>query len=82
MFEIYTKPDCKYCQMAKELLTSRNHNYTEYTVPTPVSKEMLQKKVFEAGSDVEVRSVPQIFYNGQYIGGFENLVSFLNTTKL
>lgn len=76
MFEIYSKPGCTYCDKAKALLTSLNIPYTERVLDVGQVKEsavdyytvaQLQSLVPNA------RTVPQIFKDGELIGGFEAL---------
>ena len=68
---IYTKSWCGYCSAAKNLLKSAGAKYKEIDVTTNVTteKEMQQRS--------KRRTVPQIFINGQAIGGYTELVSLL-----
>jgi ribonucleoside-diphosphate reductase alpha chain len=59
---IITKPDCPYCAKAKELLTEMGANIVE--IP--------RKEV----TDFIWKTVPQIWYQGHYIGGYEELLDF------
>ncbi len=65
---IYTRPGCGYCTRAKQLLTSKGSEFTEYNI---WSKD-------EYMSDMRKRTggantVPQIFINGDHIGGSDDL---------
>lgn len=69
MFHLITKPDCRYCDLAKALLDSHDeayetHLYTEHP--------MIVKLMFEAN----LKTVPQIWKDGMYIGGYEELVDW------
>jgi glutaredoxin 3 len=66
--EIYTKYTCGYCMMAKRLLKSKNVTFTETELLSQPEKraEMLQRS---NGSS----TVPQVFIDGQHIGGFDDL---------
>jgi glutaredoxin 3 len=66
--EIYTKSTCGYCMMAKRLLKSKNVTFTETELLSQPEKraEMLQRS---NGSS----TVPQVFIDGQHIGGFDDL---------
>jgi glutaredoxin-related protein len=68
MYKLYTKENCQYCVKAKELLKSKNIDFVEYAVENPQTRQMLLEIV------PMVRSVPQIFYGEEYIGGYESLV--------
>lgn len=69
---IFTKPTCKYCQAAKDIMRERGWEYDEVSVPTEVSIVLLQQIIGEP-----VTSVPQIFLNGEYIGGYTEFITHL-----
>ena len=64
---------------AKSLLNSKQLEYTELSVPDQADREMIQERVTEAGSAVQVKSVPQIFHGSTYVGTFNDLTEYLNT---
>jgi len=73
---IYTKAICPYCDWAKKLLDSKNASYQEIRVDTnPDEREKMEKL---SGR----RTVPQIFINGQAIGGFDDLSALDKAGKL
>ena len=67
--EIYTTGSCSWCLAAKMLLKSRGFAYDEIRVDTDPArlKEMLGRS--------QKRSVPQIFIDDRYVGGYEELVA-------
>jgi glutaredoxin 3 len=65
---IYTKKSCTYCEEAKSLLELKNIEYRELDVTRPDILDQLRDLV------PEVKTVPQIFIEGTYIGGFRELV--------
>ena len=65
--EVWSQPNCPACQEAKRLLTSYAIEIEEYMLGETYTKEDLIKKVPNA------RSVPQIFVDGQYVGGLLEL---------
>ncbi|GAB0117556.1 glutaredoxin 3 [Acidisoma sp. 7E03] len=67
--EIYTQPYCPYCARAKQLLESKGAAYQEIDAPhgTPARAESMKR----SGRS----SVPQIFIDGQHIGGCDDLVA-------
>jgi glutaredoxin 3 len=73
---IYTKPSCPYCESAKELLKSRHIAFEEIRVDQDAVKleEMMRLS--------QRRTVPQIFINGQSIGGFDDLAALAKSGKL
>jgi len=66
--EIYTKSYCPFCKRAKALLDSKGVTYSEYEVSTD---ENLQH---EMRTRSERRTVPQVFIDGQHIGGSDDLL--------
>lgn len=72
---IWSKKDCSFCVRAKELLSSNNIKHEERVLGNGWSKEELLKNVPNA------RTVPQIFIDNNYIGGYTELVEFLNSKK-
>ncbi len=75
---IYTTPVCPYCVRAKELLKRKGHgNYQEIDITKdPASmKDMLAK----SGGR---KTVPQIFINGQHVGGCDDLYALDSAGKL
>jgi len=67
---IYSKPSCPYCDRAKMLLKNRGIEYTE--VSAVENREDLIQKVTEA-TGAAPRTVPQIWLDETYIGGFTEL---------
>jgi glutaredoxin 3 len=74
---IYTTPVCPYCVRAKDLLKRKGKNYTEIDITQNPSamKEMLAK----SGGR---KTVPQIFINGQHVGGSDDLYALDHAGKL
>lgn len=74
--EIYTKDGCSYCVQAKEHIKNHGLEYIEYTLGVNATREDVQARVPEG---VQVRQVPQIFIDDQYVGGYLNLLEWLLT---
>lgn len=64
---IWSKDDCPFCVQAKALLTRKGIEYEEKKIGDGYTKEDLLKEVPGA------RTVPQIFIDGELIGGFKEL---------
>ena len=75
--EIYTTPICPYCMRAKALLNSKNVDYTEINlwIERARRQEMLER------ADGRT-SVPQIFIDGEGIGGSDELAELERTGEL
>ncbi len=74
--EIYTTPFCGYCARAKSLLDRKGAAYEETDVM------MDEKKRAEMRERAKRTTVPQIFINGQYIGGSDELAALDQAGKL
>ena len=75
--EIYSTDVCPYCVRAKDLLKRKGAAYTEINLTQNPDKrdEMLARA---AGR----KTVPQIFINGQHIGGCDDLYALDAAAKL
>jgi glutaredoxin 3 len=73
---IYTKDNCPYCRLAKDLLSARKAAYEEVRIDLDESKkeEMLRLS--------NRRTVPQIFINDLSIGGYDDLAALAKSGKL
>jgi len=67
--EIYSKEWCPYCAKAKTLLNSKGLDYREIDVTNDLT---LQREMVKRSG---MRSVPQIFVDGESIGGYDGLAS-------
>lgn len=67
---VWSKPDCPFCVQATQYLESKGIVVEEKKIGSGVSKEDLFEAVPTA------RSVPQIFLDGNYIGGFNDLKQY------
>jgi glutaredoxin 3 len=74
--EMYTTPFCGYCARAKSLLEKKGAAYVEVDVM------MDDKKRTEMRERAKRSTVPQIFINGEYIGGSDELVALEQAGKL
>ena len=77
--EIYSKSDCPFCDAAKSLLTKHSLTYTEYSVGVNgVTRDTILKRFDdESIQHPNKLTVPQIWIDKKYIGGYDNLSKFL-----
>jgi len=75
--EIYTKMFCPYCARAKRLLEQKGVNYDEYEVSGGGARK--QEMLGRASGRT---TVPQIFIDGQHIGGSDDLAALEREGKL
>ncbi|TYB86404.1 glutaredoxin 3 [Oceaniovalibus sp. ACAM 378] len=75
--EIYTSPTCGFCHAAKRLLTTKGAGFAEIDV----SRDAAQKQAMMQRANGR-RTVPQIFIDGQHVGGFDELNALERAGKL
>ena len=73
---IYTKTNCPNCVNAKALLNSKNLPFVELDAEVPYELTQLLFRFPEA------RQMPQIFIDGQRVGGFAGLQAALRQLGL
>ncbi len=74
---IYTGPLCNFCDAAKRLLTRNNVEYKEINIAKTdgAMDEMIKKANGR-------RTVPQIFFDEQHIGGYDDIRALEKENKL
>ncbi|NNE88505.1 MAG: glutaredoxin 3 [Silicimonas sp.] len=75
--EIYTSPLCGFCHAAKRLLTDKNASFSEIDV-----MRQPEKRSEMMGRANGRHTVPQIFIDGQHIGGCDDLYALERAGKL
>ncbi len=75
--EVYTTNICPYCDRAKQLLRKHNLSFEEINVSSNILKreEMLKRSNGR-------QTVPQIFINGNHVGGCDDLYALDRAGKL
>lgn len=64
---IYTRDGCPYCTQAKNLLSAKGADFTEYNA----SKDPAYRQEMMTRSGQ--RTFPQVFVNGQHLGGCDDI---------
>ena len=74
---IYTGPFCNYCDAAKRLLTRNKASYKEIDISKVdgAMDEMINKANGK-------RTIPQIFFDDQHIGGYDEVRALEKENKL
>lgn len=75
--EIYTKEWCGFCSKAKRVLGEKNVAFREVPIDGDASKR--QEMINRAGGRT---TVPQIFIDGDHIGGCDDLLELDRSGKL
>jgi glutaredoxin 3 len=73
---IYTTPICPYCVRAKQLFKQKGIEWTEIDVSRDANERMALVE------RTRQRTVPQIFINGQHIGGCDDLYALERAGEL
>ena len=73
---IYTKSNCPNCTTAKQLLKSKGLGYIEVDV------EKQEPNMIRELAQIGVRQMPQIFIDGQRVGGLAGLQAALKQVGL
>ena len=74
---IYTGPRCNYCDAAKRLLTRNNAVYKEIDIS--VVEGAMDEMIKKANGK---RTIPQIFFDDQHIGGYDEARALEKENKL
>ena len=69
--EIYSKSNCVFCDKAKNYFTQNNITYEEFNVEIPEVFDVLMKR------NPNARTMPQIFIDNTLIGGYTDLIEWL-----
>ncbi len=71
--EIYSKPNCPYCDQAKMLLRMKGKDFIEYKLDEDFTREILLDKFPEA------KTYPVVVVDGFNIGGYDQLREHFNS---
>ena len=74
---IYTGPLCTFCDAAKKLLSRNNIDYKEISIATEDSA--MDEMIAKANGK---RTIPQIFFDDQHIGGYDDVRALEKENKL
>jgi glutaredoxin len=82
MIEIYGKPNCAYCEQAKQLLESRGipYQYIEVVATAATTGDQISREDF-VEKFPSAKMVPQIVVQGQHLGGFAELKQYLGSPE-
>ena len=74
---IYTGPLCGFCDAAKKLLARNNAEYKEINIATVDGG--MDEMITKANGK---RTIPQIFFDDQHIGGYDDVRALEKEDKL
>ena len=70
--EIYSKSNCSFCDKAKYYFDQNDITYQEHNVEIPETFQILMER------NPNARTMPQIFIDDKLIGGYTDLMEFVN----
>jgi glutaredoxin 3 len=70
--KMYSKQNCGYCVKAKTWFKSKNISYKEIDLSIEENRNEFIKNIMPDYPNA--KTVPQIFVNDIYVGGFDNLM--------
>ena len=71
MYTIYSQNSCGYCHLAKNFMNERGIEFIEVSLEHDQEARTMLK-------EMKCRTVPQIFNGELHIGGYTELVDYLN----
>ena len=74
---IYTGPLCTFCDAAKKLLARNSIEYKEISITTVAGA--MDEMIAKANGK---RTIPQIFFDDQHIGGYDDVRALEKENKL
>ena len=74
---MYTGPMCSFCDAAKRLLTRNKASFEEIDI---ASKDGLRDEMIKKANGK--RTIPQIFFDDQHIGGYDEVRALEKENKL
>ena len=82
-FQIYGKEMCEYCDKAKELCSQYSLEFDYYSVDDRFEGKANLDALKEKASidNLNIRTVPAIWHNGKFIGGFNELGTYIENTR-
>ena len=84
--KVYTKSDCPFCEMAKKWFDDNGFEYEAVLMDNEEERLALYQSINGIKENIgnppdirRVNSVPQIFIDGERIGGYDNLMKYADT---
>ena len=74
VYQIFGRLSCNYCQMARDFLQSKNIPFVFYNLKEADVVDMYNSK-FKSLVPAIHTTVPVIFYNSHFIGGYNDLIT-------
>jgi len=78
-FTIYSKDNCKFCEYTKKICEAQGLKH-EIILMNERKDRIKLYQTIDDREDVVVDTMPQIYYNGSYVGGFEAFDKLIKPT--
>ena len=75
-FIIYSKDNCKFCEYAKKIISNMNVDYDIVLLNDKKDRIKLYNTIDDK-EGILVDTMPQIYYNDEYVGGFSEFDKFI-----
>ena len=76
VFKIYSKPGCENCLLSKMLCKRNNYNYEVIIIDNKEKRQKLYMEISDS-EDTLIDSMPIIYYNGEFIGGYNEFKDYI-----
>ena len=77
IIKMYTGPICNFCDAAKRLLARNTLKYQEIDISS--TADLIEEMIKKSNGR---RTIPQIFFDDQHIGGYQELRALEKENKL
>jgi glutaredoxin len=82
-FTVYSKNGCKYCDYVKNLFIRNNFIFYEINCDNYLKEDKdFFLNYIETISGKSYKTFPMVFYNGEFIGGFNETKNFVEKLNL
>ena len=73
--ELYTRPDCNYCDNLKQVMANQRLTWEEKEIGRDVTREQVFEAIQEP-QDAKI-SLPVVIIDGNYIGGYAEAMKWI-----
>jgi ribonucleoside-diphosphate reductase alpha subunit len=79
---VYSKDNCKYCDLTKKFLEDNDFKFEVIILNNDKERIEFYEKYTDDENEIIVNTMPQIFINNERIGGYTELLKFINNDKI
>jgi len=78
-FTVYAKTNCSYCAKVKFLLETLEYSYTAVNCDEFLAEKEAFLTFVQSIAGKDHKTFPIVFFDGQYIGGYDDTQRFIST---